>query len=114
MTDLWHFFQGLGDGFRGALSDLNPIPILIIALVIGLIQTKPDRYALKAFGALALVILAQIFYPVINHHTANWPDLGRLSELAKLFLLYLFAFGLIGVLGSLKSSIKLGAAKSAH
>jgi hypothetical protein len=38
MNDIWSFFIGLSDGFRAALADVNPLPILIVAIVIGLLQ----------------------------------------------------------------------------
>ena len=114
MNDIWSFFLGVSDGFRAALADVNPLPILIVAIVIGLLQPKSDRYALKAGTALLIVMAFNIFVPVINGGQPNYPDFRHIGAIAQLFLLFVFAYGMIGVLGSLKSAMKLGAAKSAH
>ena len=37
MNDIWTFFVALSDGFRNALGDINPLPILVVAMVIGLL-----------------------------------------------------------------------------
>lgn len=114
MNDIWHFFLALSDGFRAALSDLNPLPILIVAILIGLFQPKSDGYALKALAALVLVLAIKTFTPVVSGGLPVWPDVRHIGSIAQMFLQYVFAYGMIGVLGSLKSGMKLGAAKSAH
>lgn len=114
MNDIWTFFTGLSDGFRAALGDVNPLPILIVAIVIGLLQPKSDKYALKAAAALLIVMAFNIFLPLVNGGQPNYPDFRHIGAIAQLFLLFVFAYGMIGVLGSLKVVLKLGAAKSAH
>ena len=115
MNDIWHFFTGAGDGFRDALSTLNPLPVLIVAGLIGLLQPKPDRLGVKALLAVAIVLAFQVFLPVVMRHgAARWPDLSHIGAVVDLFLLYVFAYGMIGVLGGLKGMARPGAAKAAH
>jgi hypothetical protein len=115
MNDIWHFFTGVSDGFSNALSTLNPLPVLIAAILIGLFQPKADRLGLKALLAVVVVLAFQIFLPVVMRHGyARWPDLSHIGAVVDLFLLYVFAYGMIGVLGGLKGMTKLGAAKAAH
>jgi hypothetical protein len=115
MNDIWHFFLGIGAGFNEALSTLNPLPVLIVAILIGLFQPKADRLGLKALAAVLLVLAFQVFAPVVmSHSQARWPDLSHIGVIVDLFLMYVFAYGMIGVLGSLKGAAKLGAAKAAH
>lgn len=114
MNDIWTFFVALSDGFRSALGDINPLPILVVAMVIGLLQPKSDRYALKAGLALLIVMAFNIFLPLVNGGRLNYPDFRHIGAIVQLFLLFVFAYGMIGVLGSLKAAMKLGAAKSAH
>ena len=114
MNDIWHFLISVSDGFRDALNDVNPLPILIVAILIGLFQPKGDLYALKALLALVIVVAFGIFAPVISNHKPVYPDLSRIGSIAQYFLMYVFAYGMIAVLGSLKSVMKMGAAKSAH
>ena len=110
MNDIWHFFTTVSDGFSNALSTLNPLPILI-----GLFQPRADRLGLKALLAVVIVVAFQVFLPVVmDHGYARWPDLSRIGAVVDLFLLYVFAYGMIGVLGSLKGMVRPGAAKAAH
>ena len=112
MNDIWNFILGLGDGLQDALSAVNVLPILVVALVIGIVF-KPEQYAVKALVALILVLAIRIMWPTLSGHRAALPDLRHLSAIVQIFLLYVFAFGMIGMIGSLKSVSK-GAAKAAH
>jgi len=103
MNDIWNFFVGLSDGFREALADVNPLPILLVAILIGLLQKKSEKYALKAGGALLAVLAFNIFLPVVRGGQPNWADIRHIESIAQYFLLYVFAYGMIGVLGSVKS-----------
>ncbi|MFT4074717.1 MAG: hypothetical protein QM647_04230 [Asticcacaulis sp.] len=112
MNDIWSFFLGLSDGFRAALADVNPLPILIVAIVIGLLQKKPEKYAMKAAGALALVLAFNIFLPLVRGGQPAWADISRISSIAQYFLMYVFAYGMIGVLGSVKSLMNVQVKKA--
>ena len=112
MNDIWNFFLGLGDGLQDSLSAVNILPILLVGLAIGVFM-KAENYALKALFALILVLAIRILWPTVSGHRAALPDLRHLSAIVQIFLLYVFAYGIIGMVGSLKSVTK-GAAKAAH
>ena len=108
MNDIWQFFQNLSEGFRDALGHVNPLPILVVAILIGLLQSKSEKYALKAGIALAVVLAFNIFMPVlVEGGRPAWADISRIESVAQYFLMYVFAYGMIGVLGGLKSVMNL-------
>ncbi len=115
MNDIWSFIQGLGDGLQGALAAANLLPVMIIAILIGLF-TANSRPALKALIAVVLVFVVRMLPGAINGHlnVPNLPDFRHLAPIVELFLMYVFAYGLIAVIGSMKTTMKLGGAKAAH
>lgn len=115
MNDIWNFLQGLADGLQGALQATNLLPILIIGLLIGMF-TANSRPALKALAAVVLVFVLKMIPGALNGHFAlpGLPDLRHLSAIVELFLMYVFAYGLVAVIGNLKTTMKLGGAKAAH
>jgi hypothetical protein len=114
MNDIWNFILSISDGFREALSDVNPLPIMIIALLIGIFQPRPGNYSLKALAAVVVMLLWFIVSPTLSGHAVAYPDLSRVSRIVELFIMYIFAYGMIGVLGSIKGALRFGGAKAAH
>jgi hypothetical protein len=112
MNDIWQFFISVSDGFRAALGSVNPLPILVVAIVIGLLQKKPEKYAIKAAAALVLVLAFNIFLPVVSGGRPAWADIQHIESVAQYFLMYVFAYGMIGVLGSMKSLMNVQAKKA--
>ena len=115
MNDISNFFQSLADGLQGALQAVNLLPALVIALLIAMF-TANTRHGLKALIAVVLVFAVRMVPGAINGHVAlpNMPDFRRLAAIVEIILMYVFAYGIIAVVGNLKTSMKLGAAKSAH
>jgi hypothetical protein len=114
MQDIWKFLLTISDGFRDALVDVNPLPIMVIALVIGIFQPTTGGYSLKALGAVVLMVLWYIISPTFSGHAVAYPDYSRVSRVVELFVMYIFAYGMIGVLGSIKGALRFGGAKTAH
>ncbi len=114
MNDIWNFFLGLGDGMSNALGAANTLPVLIIGILIGLFQPKAEHLGTKALITLAIAILVPALWPTLNGGHPKWPDVSHLSVIVQIFMLYIVAFGIIGVFGALKSGFKPKAAKAAH
>lgn len=112
MNDIWNFFQGLADGLQSALAGVNPLPVLIIGMIIGFLQPKPDRFLLKAAIAVALAFGIRALWPALFGRPMDFPDYGRLESIVQLFILFVFAYGVIGVLGSLKSALRFEGKKA--
>ena len=114
MNDLWNFSLGLGDGMQNALGAAHMLPVLIIGVLIGLFQPKAEHLASKAFITLAIALLVPALWPTLNGRQPEWPDVRHLSTIVQVFMMYVVAFGIIGVIGALKSGFKPKAAKAAH
>ncbi|MEI9905193.1 MAG: hypothetical protein WDN06_15480 [Asticcacaulis sp.] len=65
---------------------------------------------------MALVFIVRMIPSAINGHLAlpNLPDFRHLAPIVELFLMYVFGYGLIAVIGSIKTTMKMGGAKAAH
>jgi hypothetical protein len=99
---------------REGYGHVNPLPILVIALLIGLFQPRPGSYSLKALAAVVLMVLWNTLSPTLSGHAVVYPNLSHVAEIVELFVMYIFAYGMIGVLGSLKGALRFGGAKAAH
>ena len=116
MNDLWNFIQGLGDGLQGAMSATSLVAVMFIGLLIGLF-TNPSRPAIKALIAVVLVFAIRMVPALVNSgrlSAPTLPDFRHLSAVVEIFLMYVFAYGLIAVIGALKTGLKMGSAKAAH
>jgi RsiW-degrading membrane proteinase PrsW (M82 family) len=114
MNDLWNFSLGLGDGMQNALVAAHMLPILIIGVLIGLFQPKAEHLGTKALITLAIAILVPALWPTLDGRQPVWPDIRHLATIVQIFMMYVVAYGIIGVVGALKSGFKPKAAKPAH
>lgn len=112
MNDIWNFILSLGDGLQDALATVDLLMVLVVGLVIGLLQPKADRLAIKAALAVLVVFAIRLLLPSLSGHRIELPDLRHISALVQLFLMFVFAYGVIGVLGAVKSGMKLEAKKA--
>ncbi len=112
MNDIWNFLVGLGDGLKDAYNSVNPVPVLLIGILIGFFQPKPDRYLLKAAIAVVLAIGIRMLWPALIGRAMDIPDVRHLSSLVQLFILFIIAYGAVGLLGTLKSAMKFEGKKA--
>ncbi len=112
MNDIWNSMLSLGDVLQDALAAVNLLMVLIVAVLIGLFQPKNDRPALKAFLAVAVVYAIRLLLPGLSGHRIALPDLRHLLPLLEIVLMFVFAYGVIAVLGSMKSAMKFEAKKA--
>ena len=90
-------------------------PVEDVPVPVRRLTSDTDNGAVRANAAVAIVLAFQVFLPVVMRHgAARWPDLSHIGAVVDLFLLYVFAYGMIGVLGGLKGMARPGAAKAAH
>ncbi|MGZ3306675.1 MAG: hypothetical protein ACXU8U_12515 [Asticcacaulis sp.] len=114
MNDIWNFFLGLGDGMSNALSAANTLPVLLIGILIGLFQPKSENLGAKALITVIIAVLGPALWPTLNGGRPHWPDISHLSVIVQILMLYVVAFGIIGVVGALKSGFKPKSAAKAH
>lgn len=115
MNDIWNFIQGLGDGLQDIMSATNLVPVILIAILIGMF-TANTRHALKALIAVLLVFVVRAIPSALNGHLniPGLPDYHRLAPIVGILLMYVIAYGVVAAIGNLKTSMKLGGAKAAH
>ena len=115
MNDIWNFIQGLGDGLQDIMAATNLIPVILIAILIGLF-TANSRHALKALAAVVLVFVVRAIPSALNGHLTipGLPDYHRLAPIVGIILMYVIAYGVIAAIGNLKTGLKMGSAKAAH
>ena len=112
MNDIWNATLSLGDILQDALATVNLLMVLIVGMIIGLFQPKNDRHALKAALAVAIVYGIRLALPSLTGHRVEMPDIRHLSAVLQIILMYVFAYGVIAVLGNAKSAMKLEAKKA--
>lgn len=112
MNDIWNFILSVGDGLQDALAAVNLLLVLLIGCVIGLFQQKTDNLALKAFLTVLGAYAISIFLPRLTGDPLAIPDFRHLSAIAQVFMMYVFAYGVVGVIGTMKTAMKFQAKKA--
>ena len=112
MNDIWNFILSLGDGLQDALAAVNLLLVLLIGAVIGLFQQKNDSLALKALLTVVGAYAASIFLPRLTGDPLAIPDFRRLSAIVQVIMMYVFAYGVVGVVGMAKTAMKFQAKKA--
>ncbi len=112
MNDIWNATLSLGDILQDALATVNLLMVLIVGMIIGLFQPKNDHHALKAALAVVIVYGIRLLLPSLSDHRVAMPDIRHLSSLLQILLMYIFAYGVIAVIGSAKTAMKFEAKKA--
>lgn len=112
MNDIWNFILSIGDGLQDALSAVNLLMVLLVSLAIGAFQQKGDNLALKAALAVVGAYAINIFLPRLTGDPLAIPDFRHLAAIVQVFLMYVFAYGVIGVVGAAKAAMKFQAKKA--
>ena len=112
MNDIWNFILSLGDGLQATLAAVNLMLVLLIGLVIGIFQQKNDSLALKALLTVLGASAVSIFLPRLTGDPLHIPDFRRLSAIVQVVMMYVFAYGVVGVVGTTKTAMKFQAKKA--
>ncbi len=115
MNDIWSFLQHLGDSLQDVMAATNLIPVIFIAVLIGMF-TANSRHGLKALAAVVLVFVVRAIPSALNGrlNITGLPDYHRLAPIVGILLMYLIAYGVIAAIGNFKTATKMGGAKAAH
>ena len=84
----------------------------VIGLVIGIFQQKNDSLALKALLTVLGAYAVSIFLPRLTGDPLHIPDFRRLSAIVQVVMMYVFAYGVVGVVGTTKTAMKFQAKKA--
>jgi hypothetical protein len=112
MNDIWNFILSLGDGLQDSLAAVNLMLVLLIGLVIGIFQQKNDSLALKALLTVLGAYAVSIFLPRLTGDPLHIPDFRRLAAIVQVVMMYVFAYGVVGVVGTTKTAMKFQAKKA--
>lgn len=104
MSDI---FWVIVDQVRASLVGLSLLPVLIISLLIGIIQSKKTGYALKALLATVLSLGVVALWPVVDGLTPVWPDVMAIETHVRVVVTFVLAFLIIRFLCVIKNMISL-------
>ena len=101
MDEATQFFWAMIDATQAALIGLNLVPVIILALVIGL-GAGGNRYLVKTLAAVAPAIVIVALWPKVYGMNPIWPDLLQIEAEIQVAIQLALAWAIIRVAGSLK------------
>ncbi|WP_140984214.1 hypothetical protein [Asticcacaulis tiandongensis] len=107
MSDIVDFLAVIVDQVRASLVGLSLLPVLVISLLIGIIQSKKTAYALKALLATGLSLGVAALWPLKDGLTPVWPDVMAIETHIRLLVTFVLAFLIIRFLCVIKNTISL-------
>ena len=106
--DAVQFAFALWDASKASLIGLNPVPVLITSVFIGMIQSQRGWYLLKALVAVVPAVFIAAAWPMAAGYTPIWPDLTQLETQIQMALLLVMAWVVIRLLYLVKATLSLG------
>ena len=105
MTDALPFAFAMWDAFKAAMIGLNPVPALIISLVIGMGQAGRGGVVLKAMVATMPAVLISALWPEVYGARPIWPDLGQIEVEIQIGVLYILCLAVIRAMALIKPAL---------
>lgn len=102
--DFAQFLPAMSDAFKAAMIGLNPVPLVIISLLIGMAQTR-GFYVLKAAVAVVPAIIIAALWPAVYGNAPIWPDFTQLEVQIQLLVLLAVSYVIIRLTGLIKSTL---------
>jgi ABC-type glucose/galactose transport system permease subunit len=92
MNDFAQFLWTMRDSVQAALVGLNPAPVLIFSLFLGMIQ--PRQSSAWFFAGLAVIpaVIVTALLPTAMGYQAIWPDLTQLEVEFQVIILFLLSY----------------------
>lgn len=106
MSELTQLFWAMVDSTSAALIGLNPVPVLVISLFIGL-AFGGRLYWLKALVAVIPAVVVSSLWPLVSNAGTIWPDIGEIEPQIQLIILFGIAWLVIRAAALLKSGLSL-------
>ncbi|MBW8880729.1 MAG: hypothetical protein JF615_04670 [Asticcacaulis sp.] len=105
--DTMQFAFAMWDSTKAALVGLNPVPVLVTSLFIGMVQPQRGFYLLKAIIALVPAVFLVAVWPLASGYTPIWPDLTQPETEIQLVLLLLLAWAIIRLMHLVKATMSV-------
>jgi len=112
MDEAIQFFWAMVDATQAALIGLNLVPVIALALVVGL-AAGGRHYLLKAVLATVPAVLIAALWPKVYGMSPIWPDPRQLEVEIQIGIQLALAWAIIRVAGSLKSVAAHATARTA-
>lgn len=115
MNDFVQFALAMWDAVKAAMIGLNPVPAIIISLLIGMAQGGRGWTLLKAVAAVVPAMVVTALWPLAYNDAPIWPDLRQLEVEIQVAVLVVLSYVIIRLIGLIKATLSLGtrAAKKA-
>ncbi|ESQ90437.1 hypothetical protein [Asticcacaulis benevestitus] len=107
MGDFTQFLWAMWDAGQAAMIGLNPLPVLLISLVLGMIQPRRSSAFHLAFVALIPAVIVTALLPMALGYQAIWPDLSQLEVEMQLVMLFALSYVVIRAMGLIKLTLSL-------
>ena len=105
--DAVQFVFAMLDSSKAALVGLNPVPVLVTGLLIGMIQSQRGSYFLKALIAVVPAVLVSALWPLALGYHPIWPDLTQPETEIQMVFQVVVAWVVIRVLHLIKSAMSV-------
>lgn len=115
MSEFTQFLWAMWDSLQAALVGLNPVPVVIFSLFLGLIRPKRVPAWLTVALAVIPAMIVTALLPMAMGYQAIWPDLTQLEIQFQIVILVLIAYAMVLAAGLVRSSLlMLGARPDSH
>ncbi len=111
MSELTQLFWAMVDSTSAALIGLNPVPVLVISLFIGL-AFGGRLYWLKALVSVIPAVVVSSLWPLASNVGAIWPDIGEIEPQIQLIILFGTAWLVIRAAALFKGGVSLASRQS--
>ncbi|MEI9903130.1 MAG: hypothetical protein WDN06_03450 [Asticcacaulis sp.] len=109
MNDYVQLALTLWDAARAAMIGLNPVPAIVISLLIGMGQAGRGGYIFKAIVAVVPAVVITSLWPVIYNDAPIWPDPSQLEVQIQIAVLIVVSYIIIRLVGLIKHTLSLSA-----
>ncbi|MEI9905191.1 MAG: hypothetical protein WDN06_15470 [Asticcacaulis sp.] len=109
MNDFTEFTLAMWDAFRAAMIGLNPLPAIIISLLIGMMQAGRGGYIFKAIAAVVPAVAITSLLPALSSIQPIWPDLSQLETEIQIGVLIAVSYVVIRLTGMIKQTLSVSA-----
>jgi hypothetical protein len=98
------FVAAFGDSFGAAMLGLNPIPAVLLAVLVGFVQRRPGWVFVKSLLTAVCALYINAFVPLFTGVTPLWPDFGLMETQIQAVTLLVLSYGLIWLLAAFKQT----------
>lgn len=95
------------DSAQAALVGLNPVPVLVTSVLVGLIQPRRGLFLVKAVLALLPALLIAAIWPAFAGYAPIWPDLTQMEAQVQLGVQLVMAWVIIRLLWAMRATLSL-------